>query len=109
MACFVQSDSFHAVDDVNLLLDSERTGSCAAVRPGPVQGYSRCACPDMGAKSMSDMMNKANYVEELYEYDRKLLEEFEAAVRQVAELQDQPTGKNWGVLSFTDIHQGNFS
>lgn len=43
----------------------------------------------LGAKSMSDMMNKANYVEELYEYDRKLLEEFEAAVRQVAELQDQ--------------------
>lgn len=43
----------------------------------------------LGAKSMSDMMNKANYVEELYEYDRKLLEEYEAAVRQVAELQDQ--------------------
>ena len=47
MACFVQSDSFHAVDGVNLLLDSEGTGSCAAVRPGPVQGYSRCACPDI--------------------------------------------------------------
>lgn len=41
-----------------------------------------------GAKSMSDMMNKANYVEELYEYDRKLLEEYEATVQQVASLQD---------------------
>ena len=43
----------------------------------------------LGAKSMSDMMNKAGYVEELYEYDRKLLEEYEAAVQQVASLQDQ--------------------
>lgn len=43
----------------------------------------------LGARSMSDMMNKANYVEELYEYDRKLLEEYEAAVQQVARLQDQ--------------------
>lgn len=41
-----------------------------------------------GAQSMSDMMNKANYVEELYEYDRKLLEQYEATVQQVAELQD---------------------
>lgn len=41
-----------------------------------------------GAQSMSDMMNKANYVEELYEYDRKLLEQYEATVQQVADLQD---------------------
>lgn len=41
-----------------------------------------------GAKSMSDMMNKANYVEELYEYDRTLLEQYEATVQQVAALQD---------------------
>lgn len=41
-----------------------------------------------GAQSMSDMMNKANYVEELYEYDRKLLEQYESTVQQVAELQD---------------------
>ncbi|MBP3475987.1 MAG: C40 family peptidase [Lachnospiraceae bacterium] len=41
-----------------------------------------------GAESMSDMMNKANYVEELYEYDRTLLEQYEATVQQVAELQD---------------------
>lgn len=41
-----------------------------------------------GAKSMSDMMNKVNYVEELYEYDRTLLEKYEAAVQQVAALQD---------------------
>ena len=43
----------------------------------------------LGARSMSDMMNKAHYIEELYEYDRKLLEEYEATVRQVAELQDK--------------------
>lgn len=41
-----------------------------------------------GAQSMSDMMNKANYVEELYEYDRTLLEQYEATVQQVAALQD---------------------
>ncbi len=41
-----------------------------------------------GAKSMGEIMNKASYVEELYEYDRRLLEEYEGVVRQVAELQD---------------------
>ena len=43
----------------------------------------------LGARSMSDMMNKANYIQELYDYDRKLLEEYEATVQQVAELQDR--------------------
>ena len=41
-----------------------------------------------GATSMGDMMNKARYVEELYEYDRNLLEEYKATVQQVAQLQD---------------------
>ena len=41
-----------------------------------------------GATSMGDMMNKARYVEELYEYDRDLLEEYKNTVQQVAELQD---------------------
>ena len=41
-----------------------------------------------GASSMGDMMNKANYVEELYEYDRNLLEEYQNTVQQVAELWD---------------------
>ena len=40
------------------------------------------------ASSMGDLMNKANYVEELYEYDRNLLEQYKAIVQQVAELQD---------------------
>ena len=43
----------------------------------------------LGAKNMSDIMNKAHYIEELYEYDRKLLEQYEATVQQVAELQDK--------------------
>ena len=42
-----------------------------------------------GASSMGDMMNKANYVEELYEYDRNLLEEYKLTVQQVAELWDR--------------------
>lgn len=42
-----------------------------------------------GATSMADMMNKASYVEELYEYDRRLLEEYEGVVEQVALLQDR--------------------
>lgn len=41
-----------------------------------------------GAKNMGEMMNKANYIEEIYEYDRKLLEEYKTIVAQVAELQD---------------------
>ena len=41
-----------------------------------------------GASSMGDMMNKANYVEELYDYDRNLLEEYKLTVQKVAELQD---------------------
>ena len=41
-----------------------------------------------GAKSMGEIMNKASYVEDLYEYDRRLLEESEGLVQQVAALQD---------------------
>lgn len=38
--------------------------------------------------SISDMVNKAEYVEKLYEYDRKRLEEYQATIEQVAMLQD---------------------
>ncbi|MCM1252739.1 MAG: NlpC/P60 family protein [Clostridium sp.] len=38
---------------------------------------------------VSDMVNKAEYVEKLYEYDRKLLEEYQVTVEQVAALQDK--------------------
>lgn len=41
-----------------------------------------------GARNMGDMVNKAKYVEELYNYDRKLLAEYEATVQRVQELQD---------------------
>lgn len=41
-----------------------------------------------GAKNMGDLMNKAHYVEELYEYDRKLLEEYKTTVQQVSDLHD---------------------
>lgn len=39
--------------------------------------------------NVSDMVNKAEYVEKLYEYDRKRLEEYQAAVEEVAALQDR--------------------
>lgn len=42
----------------------------------------------LAAQDMGDMMNKAHYVEELYEYDRKLLTEYEDTVQRVAELWD---------------------
>ncbi len=42
----------------------------------------------LNTQNMSDMVNKAHYVEQLYEYDRKLLARYEATVQQVAELQD---------------------
>lgn len=38
--------------------------------------------------NMSDMINKAEYVEQLYAYDRQLLAEYQATVEQVALLQD---------------------
>lgn len=41
-----------------------------------------------GAGNMGDMVNKAKYVEELYDYDRRLLAEYEATVQRVQELQD---------------------
>lgn len=37
--------------------------------------------------SIGDMLNKAEYVEALYEYDRKLLEEYQKTVEEVAALQ----------------------
>ena len=39
-----------------------------------------------GAGNMGDMVNKAKYVEELYDYDRKLLAEYEDTVKHVQEL-----------------------
>lgn len=38
------------------------------------------------AKSYSDMLSKADYIEKLYEYDRELLEEYQAVCERVAEL-----------------------
>lgn len=50
----------------------------------------------LGAVSYSDMMNKADYVEELYNYDRKLLQEFvdnKDAIRDLKmTLQDEQAG-----------------
>lgn len=43
----------------------------------------------MESLSVSDMVNKAEYVEKLYAYDRKLLDEYQATVEAVAALQDQ--------------------
>ena len=42
-----------------------------------------------GSESMGDMVNKANYVEELYKYDRRLLAEYDETVQRVAALQDR--------------------
>lgn len=42
-----------------------------------------------GSGNMGDMVNRANYVEELYDYDRKLLAEYEETVHRVEELQDE--------------------
>ncbi len=40
------------------------------------------------AKSMSDLLNKAEYVEQVYEYDRQKLEEFQEITMQVEALQN---------------------
>lgn len=40
-----------------------------------------------GAKSLSDLVNRADYTEKLYTYDRKLLEEYVATKNEIADLQ----------------------
>lgn len=41
------------------------------------------------SRDLSDMLNKADFIERLYEYDRKMLEEYQATKQQVAELKEQ--------------------
>lgn len=41
------------------------------------------------AKSLGDMLNKAEYIEKLYEYDRRLLKEFQDTKEKVAELKEK--------------------
>lgn len=41
-----------------------------------------------GSANMGDMVNKAKYVEDIYNYDRKLLAEYEVTVQRVQELWD---------------------
>ena len=40
----------------------------------------------MEAKSWADMLNKAEYVQEIYTYDRKMLDNYAATVQEVAQL-----------------------
>lgn len=40
------------------------------------------------AKSWGDMLNKAEYVQQIYSYDRKMLEDYAATVQEVADLKD---------------------
>lgn len=43
----------------------------------------------MEAKSMTDMLNKAGYVEKIYEYDRKLLVSYQETQKKVAEIKEK--------------------
>lgn len=40
------------------------------------------------AKSLTDMLNKTEYIEKLYEYDRELLCRYQETQQQVAELKE---------------------
>lgn len=60
-----------------------------------------------GSESMGDMVNKANYVEELYKYDRRLLAEYEETVQRVAALQDRlEEDKSELETSKTELEEG---
>lgn len=60
-----------------------------------------------GSGNMGDMVNRANYVEELYDYDRKLLAEYEDTVQRVAELQDRlEEDKSELETSKTELQEG---
>ena len=43
----------------------------------------------MGAASFGDMLTRAEYIEQLYEYDRKLLTQYQETTKLVAQLRDQ--------------------
>ncbi len=43
----------------------------------------------LSSNSFADMLNKAEYVEKLYEYDRRLLEEYQAAKEETLALKEQ--------------------
>ena len=43
----------------------------------------------LNATSLTDMLNKADYIEKLYEYDRKLLNQYIEVKEEVARLQEQ--------------------
>lgn len=45
------------------------------------------------AEDLSDFLNKAEYTEKLYDYDRKSLEEYAETIRQVKELSDKLTAE----------------
>ena len=60
-----------------------------------------------GAGNMGDMVNKAKYVEELYDYDRKLLTEYEDTVKRVQELWDtREEDKSELETSKTELQEG---
>ena len=42
----------------------------------------------MEAKSWADMLNKAEYVQEIYTYDRKMMDNYAATVQEVAQLKE---------------------
>lgn len=60
-----------------------------------------------GAGNMGDMVNKAKYVEELYDYDRELLAQYEDTVKRVQELWDTlEEDKSELVTSKTELQEG---
>ena len=60
-----------------------------------------------GSGNMGDMVNRANYVAELYDYDRKLLAEYEDTVHRVEELQDRlEEDKSELETSRTELQEG---
>ncbi len=60
-----------------------------------------------GSGNMGDMVNRANCVEELYDYDRKLLAEYEDTVHRVEELQDRlEEDKSELETSRTELQEG---
>ena len=49
------------------------------------------------AKSWGDLLNKAEYVQEIYSYDRKMLDDYAATVQEVADLKEdwKPGSRTW--------------
>lgn len=81
----IQADLTQAEEDEAAQYDSMKK----RIRFLYEQGDSVYLTSFLESKSMADLLNRVEYVNELYEYDRKMLTEYQETKQQVAELKEE--------------------